>query len=133
MADRHKHASAGYKGYVDNPISTGLRCKCPRCGEGQLFRGMLKLREACPVCGLSYASADSGDGPAVFVIMIIGFVVVGLVLLVELAYQPPIWVHMALWLPLTVGLALGLLRPLKGLLIVLQYKHNAAEGKIDED
>lgn len=82
-------------------------------------------------CGLDYSFADSGDGPAVFVIMIVGFIVVGLVLFVELSYQPPIWVHLVLWLPLTILLAGGVLRPLKGLMIALQFRHKAAEGQLD--
>ncbi|WP_417685446.1 DUF983 domain-containing protein [Roseibium sp.] len=114
-----------------NPVSAGLRGNCPRCGEGRLFSGFLGLRERCSNCGLSYSFADSGDGPAVFVIMIVGFIIVGLVLAVELAYQPPIWLHLVLWLPLTVVLAGGILRPLKGLLIALQYRHNASEGRLE--
>ncbi|OKL42494.1 DUF983 domain-containing protein [Pseudovibrio exalbescens] len=118
---------------VPNPVATGLRGRCPRCGQGPLFAGFLKVRDHCETCDLSFASADSGDGPAVFVIMFIGMIVVGLMLLVEMNFQPPVWVHMALWIPLTIALALGLLRPLKGLLIVWQYTHRAAEGKLDED
>ncbi|WP_374629957.1 DUF983 domain-containing protein [Pannonibacter indicus] len=115
-----------------NPVSAGLRCRCPRCGEGRLFRGFLTPRPACTACGLDLAfAAESGDGPAVFVIMIVGFIVVGLVLAVELAYAPPIWLHLLLWLPLTVILGLGVLRPLKGLMIAMQYRNDAAEGRLD--
>ncbi|WP_417666712.1 DUF983 domain-containing protein [Roseibium sp.] len=115
-----------------SPVRAGLKGHCPRCGEGKLFKGFLGLLERCSNCGLPFDFADSGDGPAVFVIMIVGFVVVGLVLAVELAYQPPIWLHMVLWLPLTVVLAGGILRPLKGLLIALQYRHNAQEGQLED-
>lgn len=115
-----------------NPISAGLAGRCPRCGEGRLFSGFLTIAKSCRNCGLSYDFADSGDGPAVFVIMIVGFIIVGLVLAVELAFQPPIWVHLVVWLPLTVILAGGVLRPLKGILIAMQYKHNAEEGRLDQ-
>lgn len=80
---------------------------------------------------MSFDFVDSADGPAVFVIFIVGFVVVGLALIVELAYMPPIWLHMLLWVPLVIVLALGFLRPLKGLMIALQYVNNAREGEID--
>jgi uncharacterized protein (DUF983 family) len=109
----------------------GLLGRCPRCGEGRLFSGFLTVAPRCKNCDLDYAFIDSGDGPAVFVILIIGFVVCGLALWVEVAFNPPLWVHLLLWLPLILALALPLLRALKGLMIALQYKHRAAEGRID--
>ncbi|WP_422039937.1 DUF983 domain-containing protein [Roseibium sp.] len=114
-----------------NPVSAGLSGKCPRCGQGRLFDGFLSVKRSCAACGLDYSFADSGDGPAVFVIMIVGFVIVGLVLFVELSFQPPIWLHLVLWLPLTVILAASVLRPLKGLMIALQFRHQAEEGRLD--
>ena len=114
-----------------DPVSAGLKGRCPRCGEGPLFDGFLGMRERCPNCGLSYAFANSGDGPAVFVIMIIGFVVVGLALWMEVTVSPPLWVHLILWIPLALVLCLGSLRPLKGLMIALQYKNNARQGEVD--
>jgi uncharacterized protein (DUF983 family) len=116
-----------------NPVTAGLSGACPRCGQGKLFDGFLSVKGSCSTCGLDYSFADSGDGPAVFVIMIVGFIVVGLVLFVELSFQPPIWVHLILWLPLTVVLAGGILRPLKGLMIAVQYRHKAEEGRLDTD
>ncbi|MES0809623.1 DUF983 domain-containing protein [Roseibium sp. SCPC15] len=116
-----------------NPVTAGLSGKCPRCGQGKLFDGFLGIKKLCSACGLDYSFADSGDGPAVFVIMLVGFIVVALVLFVELAYQPPIWLHLILWLPLTVLLAGGSLRPLKGLMIALQFRHKAEEGRLDQD
>jgi len=113
------------------PISTGLRGRCPRCGRGRLFEGFLSLKPRCEVCGLEYAFADSGDGPAFFVMSIVGLVVVALAMWVEFAYEPPMWVHMALWLPLTVALSLALVRPLKGAMIALQYRHKAEEGRFE--
>ncbi|MGH6741528.1 MAG: DUF983 domain-containing protein [Bradyrhizobium sp.] len=99
----------------------GLACKCPRCGKGKLYAGFLTLRPNCEACGLDYAFIDSGDGPAVFVIMIAGAIVVTAALITEVKYQPPFWVHAALWLPLTVVLALLLLPCVKGALVALQW------------
>jgi len=121
-----EHAPTG-----DAPIGRGLRGRCPRCGEGRLFQGFLTLRPRCEHCGLDYGFADAGDGPAVFVILIGGFIVVFAALIVEFVYQPPYWVHVALWLPLILILTLGPLRPMKGLLISLQYHHKAQEGRLE--
>jgi uncharacterized protein (DUF983 family) len=112
------------------PVSTGLRGRCPRCGEGRLFDGFLRIAPRCTVCGLDFGFADSADGPAVFVILIVGFVVAGAALLSEIAYSPPIWLHFVLWMPLVLILCLGAIRPLKGLLIALQYHHKAEEGRL---
>jgi uncharacterized protein (DUF983 family) len=113
------------------PIARGLRGRCPRCGEGRLFQGFLTLRAKCDHCGLDYNFADAGDGPAVFVILIGGGIVVFAALLTEVVYQPPYWVHAALWLPLILIVTLAPLRLIKGLLIALQYHHKAAEGRLD--
>jgi uncharacterized protein (DUF983 family) len=114
-----------------DPFRAGFSCTCPRCGQGKLYDGMLKIRPSCRNCGLDYSFADAGDGPAVFVILIIGFVVVGLALWMEVTYSPPVWLHFILWLPLTIGLSLWLLRVLKAMLIALQYRNNARQGEID--
>ncbi len=111
-----------------SPISAGLACKCPRCGRGKLYDGFLKLAEVCTVCGLDLKKADSGDGPAVFIIFILGFLVVPLALLLEAKAAPPYWVHMAIWPAVILGGALALLRPLKGVLIALQFHHKASES-----
>jgi uncharacterized protein (DUF983 family) len=113
------------------PIVRGLRGRCPRCGDGRLFEGFLTLRPACEHCGLDYGFADAGDGPAVFIILIGGFIVVFAALITEFVYQPPYWVHAALWLPLILIVTLGPLRPIKGLMIALQYHHKAAEGRLE--
>lgn len=115
-----------------SPVLSGLRCRCPRCGEGKLLDGFLTLAPKCEACGLDYGFADAGDGPAVFVILLAGFIVVAAALVVEVKYQPPYWVHAALWLPLILASTLGLLRPTKGLLISLQYANRAAEGRLDK-
>lgn len=112
-----------------SPYVTGLTGRCPRCGKGALFDGFLDLRPRCEACGLDYSFADAGDGPAVFIILFAGFIVVFAALLVEFLYQPPFWLHAVLWGPLILIVTLGPLRPMKGLMIALQYHHRAAEGR----
>jgi uncharacterized protein (DUF983 family) len=114
-----------------SPYTAGLSGRCPRCGKGPLFDGFLALRARCPQCGLDYAFADAGDGPAVFVILISGFIVCAAALVVEVQYAPPLWVHGLLWVPLILLVTLAPLRLIKGLLIALQYHHDAAEGRLD--
>src|ERR1041385_8244195 len=109
----------------------GLACRCPRCGNGKLFSGYITLKPRCEVCGLDYAFIDAGDGPAVFVILLAGFVVVGCALVVEFKYAPPFWLHAVLWLPLILATTLWPLRAMKGLLIALQYCHQAAGGGLE--
>ena len=115
---------------LSGSILAGLSCRCPRCGRGKLFQGFLTLRPRCEVCGLDYGFADSGDGPAVFIIMIAGAIVVGCALIVEVKYQPPFWLHAVLWLPLILVTTLLPLRSMKSLLIALQYHHKAAPGRL---
>ena len=95
-----------------------------------MFQGFLSLRPACEKCGLDFGFADAGDGPAVFGILIGGFIVVFAALTTEIVYRPPYWVHAALWLPLILIVTLAPLRLIKGLLIALQYHHRAAEGRL---
>jgi uncharacterized protein (DUF983 family) len=109
------------------PVSltrAALACRCPRCGEGALFTGLLTVRPSCPTCGLDLSAQDAGDGPAVFVIFFLGLIVVGLAAIVEIKFSPPIWVHLVLWTPLIIGGAILMLRPLKAGLIALQFRHN---------
>jgi len=113
-----------------NPILAGLAGRCPRCGKGKMFSGFLSLKPKCDVCGLDYSFIDAGDGPAVFVILLAGFIVVGAALIVEALYQPPFWLHAAMWLPLILLTTLAPLRLIKGVLIALQYHHKAAEGRL---
>ena len=113
-------------------IATGLACKCPRCGRGRLYTGFLTVAERCTICGLDLKKADSGDGPAVFIIFILGILVVPAAFWVESRFEPPMWLHMTIWPPVILGGALGLLRPMKGVLIALQYRHRASEsGAVD--
>jgi uncharacterized protein (DUF983 family) len=114
-----------------DPIRVGLMGRCPRCGEGRLFEGFLTIAPRCSACGLDFSFADSADGPAVFVILIVGFVIAGGALLTEIAYSPPLWLHFVLWPPLVLIFCLGALRPLKGVLVALQYHHRAEQGRID--
>jgi uncharacterized protein (DUF983 family) len=111
-------------------ILAGVLGRCPSCHRGKLYEGYLALAPRCDVCGLDYRFADSGDGPAVFVILVTGFIVVGAALIVEILYSPPYWLHAALWGPLAIILPLVLLRSFKGVLIALQFRHKAEEGKL---
>ncbi len=112
--------------------AVALLGRCPRCGEGRLYGRGLEPAPSCSACGLDYRFVDSGDGPAVFVILIVGFVVVVGALVTEVKFAPPYWLHALLWLPLTIVLSLGLLRPAKALMIALQYRHRAEEGRLAE-
>ena len=94
-----------------------------------MFAGYLTLAPRCNACGLDYDFADSGDGPAVFVILVTGFIVVGAALIVEMRYAPPYWLHALLWGRSAILLPLLLLRAFKGVLIALQFKHKAQEGR----
>jgi uncharacterized protein (DUF983 family) len=106
-----------------SPLRVALACRCPRCGRGRLFAGLLNVRQACEICGLDLSAQDAGDGPAVFAILFLGIIVVGLAALVEINFSPPIWVHLLLWAPLILVGAVAMLRPLKAGLIALQYRH----------
>ncbi|SVD51292.1 uncharacterized protein METZ01_LOCUS404146 [marine metagenome] len=104
-------------------VRSGLSGKCPRCGHGQLFSGYLSVSERCDVCGLDFQSQDAGDGPAVFIILILGFIIVGAAALFEIFAGPPLWLHLLLWTPVTLGGSVLLLRPFKAFMIALHYKH----------
>jgi uncharacterized protein (DUF983 family) len=112
-----------------NTIRAALLGLCPRCGAGKLFAGYLTVAPRCTSCGLEYANFDAGDGPAVFVILIVGAIVAGGALIVEVHFSPPYWVHAVIWLPLIVILTFSLLRLMKAFLLVQQYKHQAHEGR----
>ena len=113
-------------------VRASLLCRCPRCGDGALYKSAFSLtvRERCDACGLDYGFADSGDGPAVFVILLLGFLVMGAALIVEFKLSPPLWVHLALWPVITGFLGLAMLRPMKATLIALQYRNKAEEGRL---
>jgi uncharacterized protein (DUF983 family) len=117
-------------GTSPSPFVAGLSCRCPRCGKGALFKGpfSLALNEKCEVCGLDYAFVDSGDGPAVFAILILGFLVLGGAMIAEFKFGVPIWGHVLLWGILTPLLAVGLLKVLKATLTALQLHYKAREA-----
>lgn len=111
-----------------SPLAAGLACRCPRCGKGKLFDGFLTVAVRCNVCGLDLKSADSGDGPAVFLIFFLGALVVPAALLLEAVASPPLWLHALLWGGTILGGAIALLRPFKATLIALQYRHRASDS-----
>lgn len=115
-----------------SPYSAGLGGKCPRCGQGALFEGFLGLKKQCEICRLDYARADAGDGPAVFVIFIVGFAAVAVAFIARYVWEAPMWLAFLLSAGLAVGLTLALLRPLKATLIALQYANKAAEGRLED-
>jgi uncharacterized protein (DUF983 family) len=110
---------------VQNASISASPTRCPRCGQGALFRSGLVLRDRCERCGLDFAFADAGDGPAVFAIFILGFVVLGAALIAEFKFDAPVWFHVVAWGLLTPLLAIVLLRLIKGLLIAQQYRTKA--------
>ncbi|MFI5001225.1 MAG: DUF983 domain-containing protein [Reyranellales bacterium] len=111
-------------------LRRGWRGRCPRCGEGTLFYGFLKMRNHCPTCDLALEPFRADDAPAYFTILAVGHIVVPLVLLLErYGHQPPLWFHAALWLPLSVILALLLLPRIKGGVIALLWAHHIAAPK----
>jgi uncharacterized protein (DUF983 family) len=116
-----------------SPLVAGLTCRCPRCGKGKLFVNVLNMRDTCSSCGLDYKFVDTGDGPAVFAIFILGFLCIGGALIAEFQFGVPWWMHVLLWGILTPLLAVFLLRFLKALLIALQFKNKAEEGRLSKE
>ena len=111
-----------------SPLATGIKGRCPRCGEGHLFRGFLSIAERCESCGLDNGLADSGDGPAVLIMFPVGTIVVVGWLITDALFGWPAVAQLAIWLPMTLVLSLILLRPFKGVMINLQYKTGARPG-----
>ena len=114
-----------------NPWVAGLLSRCPNCGKGPLYVRFwsLRVRDACEVCAADLTRADTGDGPAVFVTLIGGTICVFGMLFAEVAYHPPIWVHLVVSLPLTVLVCMGLLKPFKGLLVAAQFVNKASQSR----
>jgi len=115
-----------------NPFVAGVLCRCPNCGEGPLFEGFLKVTERCEACGYDLRAADSGDGPAVFIILVVGFIACFGILITEVTLQPPIWVLLITWLPIGAILTLALIRPFKGVMLAMQFHNKASEHRSDE-
>ena len=111
-----------------NPFVAGVCCRCPNCGRGKLFDGYLRVAEQCAACGFDLRAADSGDGPAVFIILIVGFIACFGLLFTEIAYRPPIWVELLIWPLVGAILCLSLLRPAKGLMLAMQFHNRASEA-----
>jgi uncharacterized protein (DUF983 family) len=108
-------------------IATALRGRCPRCGQGALFAGYLRVAPACPVCGLKFSGHDTGDGPAFFIMLPLCIVTAVLALLFERVFEPPIWVHFIIW-PIFIAVVVGVsLRPVKAVMIGLQYRYRDVE------
>jgi uncharacterized protein (DUF983 family) len=108
-------------------LEAALRCRCPRCGKGRLFRNLLDVRPVCEYCALDLAQNDSGDGAAALVILVLGAIIVGLAFWVEFRFNPPLWVHAILWPLITIPLAIAMIRPVKAGLIAMQYRHRSSE------
>jgi len=115
-----------------DPIRAGLLCRCPNCGKGRLFSGFLKVVDTCAVCGFDFTRLNTGDGAAIFVMQIAGGIVVFSALFVEIAWSPPMWVHLVIFLPLVLILSLGLMRPGKGAMIALQVRNRAGQAGRDD-
>ena len=115
-----------------SPYSTGFAGRCPRCGQGRLFEGFLRVAPHCTVCDLDFSKADSADGPAFFIMLLVPLIIMPLAMWVEFSYEPALWIHAVLWGPLIVGLSVALLRPLKGLMIALQFKHQASDSGTEQ-
>ena len=108
--------------FLSRPIVRGLRGRCPKCGEGRLFRAFLKVADSCPACGEEFHHHRADDFPAYLVIVIVGHIVVAMVLAVEAAYAPPLWLHALIWLPMTFAMSLALIQPVKGAVVALQWQ-----------
>lgn len=110
-------------------IKLGLSCKCPKCQKGSLYKeGLtLELRDQCPECKLDLSKNDSADGPAVFLIFILGFAIVPLALITDSVFDWPLWLHAAIWTGVILSLTIGSLRPIKAYIIALQYKHRPTD------
>jgi uncharacterized protein (DUF983 family) len=106
---------------------SALLCRCPRCGKGALYDGVLAIHPACTVCSLDLRGHDTGDGAAAIVILFLGFIVVGLAFWVEFRFMPPLWLHALLWPVVTLALALPMIRTFKAALVAMQFRHRASE------
>lgn len=115
------------------PLQSGVVGACPRCGERTLFDGPVHFSARCSACNLDYTGFNVGDGPAAFLTLIIGALVVALALMVELSFAPPFWVHILLWVPFTAAAVIFGLRVGKGVLLSLEYRNAAREGRITDD
>ncbi|MBX5010544.1 DUF983 domain-containing protein [Rhizobium lentis] len=128
--DPEHEASTDYQ-VTTNPALTGFLGRCPRCQRGHLFSGYLTLARGCEVCGLDYSFADPADGPAFFAMSIVAVPALAFALWFQFTFEPAIWMHLIVSLPLSVIACILILRPLKGWLVCSQFFHKAEEGSID--
>ena len=124
--------SYGDAGRLGKAVKAGLLSRCPVCGEGPLYARYLKIRSRCTHCGADFSSADTGDGPAFFVMFLALILLTPAALIFEIAVRPPIWVHGLVWVPLTVGLCMALLPSFKAVMFALQIVHGAEEGRLEK-
>ncbi len=115
-----------------SPYAAGLGGKCPRCGQGALFKNFISVKDRCEVCNLDYSKADAGDGPAVFIMFIVGFVAVAVAFIARFVWFAPILTAFLVSGGVAIALSLALLRPFKATLVALQFKHKAEEGRLGE-
>ncbi len=113
-------------------LGRGLRMCCPSCGQGKLFSGYLKVVPVCANCGAPLGLARADDAPPYFTIVVVGHIIIPAMWSLERAYEPPLWLHAAIWLPLTLGLTLALLRPIKGATVGLMLKLGMLKSGDDE-
>jgi uncharacterized protein (DUF983 family) len=107
---------------------SGLRGTCPRCGQGKLYSGVLKIKPACSNCGLDFAAFDVGDGAVVFVVMFANIIVLGGALAFENSFQPPLWLHILIWPIVIIVLCVWLTRLIKGVILAHHYVRKATPG-----
>jgi uncharacterized protein (DUF983 family) len=127
VTDRGEHPVTG------SPILKAIAGRCPRCGQGRLFRGFLEIAPDCNVCGLNLAHHDAADGPAVFITFIVGTIAAVGAVWFDLSQNPPVWMHFVIWPVVVTGLSVGLLRPFKGFFVGVQFKYRAVDRLIDQD
>lgn len=112
----------------------GMRGRCPACGEGKLFRAFVKVADRCSACGEDFHHHRADDFPAYLTIFLVGHLIIPIAMYVEIAFQPSYWLHAAIWAPLVIGLSIGLLQPIKGTIVALQWHmgmHGFAAAKKD--
>ncbi len=119
--------SDGWDGPRPSVAKAALTCRCPRCGIGKLFNGLLELRPACSICRLDFSGFDTGDGFAVPILIVLGAIVVGAAFWVDTRFSPPLWVHALIWLPVTAVLVVAMTRYLKSFLSAQQYRTRRSE------
>ena len=110
-------------------VLNALKCRCPACRHGHIYDHLLSMstRASCPVCGYAFANSDTADGPAVFLIFVLGFVLVPLAVVVEVVFSPPLWMHAVVWTSVVLALTLGMLKPVKAYMLGLQYMYRPGD------